>query len=55
MNIKKYEVRYSSELYSNALYGEYNSWTVAVEEMERAKARAIEHGQADVAKSFHIC
>lgn len=53
--MNKVEVRYSTEFYSNALYGEYNSMDEARTAMQEAVLRALAHGDVKLAKSFHLC
>lgn len=53
--MNKIEIRYSTEFYSNALYGEYSSMDEARTAMQEAVLRAIAHRYVKLAKSFHIC
>lgn len=51
---RPYELRYSSEYFTNALYGEYPSWEAATDAKRQAIRRAVEHGNARLAASFEV-
>jgi len=53
--MNKIEIRYSTEFYSNALYGEYSSMDESREALTKAVQTAMANGDARVAKTFHIC
>ncbi len=53
--MNKIEIRYSTEFYSNALYGEYSSMDEARDALAKAVQTAMANCDARVAKTFHIC